>query len=104
MTLLLAGKINDDGQNVEVTLLHNPANAAVLSVEETVTTGEFLVTIDKNIMQQTAPQRWYIANNQGKKYCVSVNVSNQFIIAQFDQNGDNERGVCMNHPFEIYTY
>lgn len=102
---ILAGKLLQDSGQLSVNLLHNPLNASVVSIEPTLTPGEYVVEIDKPILNNDMPPRWYTANSEGNRYAVSQNNLTTFFVQCFNADGTNSTGdMLFNCEFQIETY
>lgn len=102
---ILAGKLSQNSGELSVNLLQNPLAALVFSIEPTLTQGEYIVEIDKPILNSDMPVKWYTANNEGNRYAISQNNSTTFSVQCFNADGTNATGdILSNCEFQIETY
>lgn len=102
---ILAGKLLQNSGELSVNLLHNPLTASVVSIDPTLTQGEYVVEIDKPILNNDMPPKWYTADSTGNRYAVSQNNLTTFSVQCFNADGTNAAGdILSNCEFQIETY
>lgn len=100
---ILAGKLTEESSVLNITVLHNPLNAQIVSCEET-GTGQYIVTIDKDILNENMPAKRYLSSNILTNYFVASISSNQFSVSCYDITGNQISGSLSNCEFQIETY
>jgi len=100
---ILAGKLSEDSSVLNVNLLHNPLNVSVVSTEE-ITTGEYIVTIDKPVLNENMPPKWYISNSSGNIYAVASQSPVTFTVQCFNPPATPVSNTLTGAEFQIETY
>lgn len=103
MNNILTAKVYQGGEDAPVlTMVYNPLNVEVVNTER-VGEGNYIVTIDKPVLNSDIPGEWNIADSTGARFNAAAINQTQIALQSFNKDGVPSDGIFGgNQAFKIY--